>query len=202
MRVAFDTTVLWGAFFGNGPNFRLLALAAERSCTLDGFITDAVGAEFWWRATQQGVKHPGDRTRRTFAIDEIEPFLSAFEPLFKPEALQQAPLSRSLGRYAGLVGTPLGEMLHIITGRDRHALLTARTLNFPATFETVDIADLHVIAGAVENRADILCSSDRRTLKLDPIGSLSVVRPEVLAAEFGLITPVDQAARGPRLSER
>lgn len=66
----------------------------------------------------------------------------------------------------------------------------------------MDIADLHVIAGAVENGADVLCSSDRRTLKLDPIGSLRVVRPEVLAAEFGLIAPVDQAARGPRLSER
>ena len=202
LRVAFDTTVLWGAFFGSGPNFRLLALAAERSGAIDGFITDAVGAEFWWRATQQGVKHPGDRTRRTFGTDEIEPFLSAFEPLFEPAALEQAPLSRSLGRYAGLVGTPLGELLHVITGRDRNALLTAETLGFPTTFETVDVADLHVIAGAVENGADVLCSSDRRTLKLDPIGSLRVVRPDVLAADLGLISPVDQATRGPLLSER
>jgi hypothetical protein len=51
MRVAFDTTVLWGAFHNPaGPNFELLALAAQRTPVLDGFITDAVGAEFWWRA--------------------------------------------------------------------------------------------------------------------------------------------------------
>lgn len=98
LRVAFDTTVLWGAFFGSGPNFRLLALAAQRTPVLDGFIT--------------------------------------------PEALHQAPLSRSLGRYAGLVGRPLGELLHAITGRDRTALLRSDSLAFPATFETVDTADL------------------------------------------------------------
>jgi hypothetical protein len=202
MRVAFDTTVLWGAFFGSaGPNFQLLALAAQRTPILDGFITDAVGAEFWWRATQHGVKRAGERTPRTFAAEEIEPFLAAFEVLFEPEALEQAPLSRSLSRYAGLVGTPLGELLHIITGRDRRALMDAPNLNFPTTFETVDIADLHVIAGAIENTADILCSNDRRTLKLDPVGTMRVATPAALADELGLLDSGASAADVIRKSE-
>jgi hypothetical protein len=55
------------------------------------------------------------------------------------------------------------------------------------TMESVDIADLHVICGAIENRAEVLCTSDRRTLGYDPIGSLRVLPPDVLAAELSLI---------------
>jgi hypothetical protein len=66
MRVAFDTTVLWGAFHHRaGPNFALLGRAAQRTPVLNGFITDVVGAEFWWRATQQVVKGSGQRVPRT-----------------------------------------------------------------------------------------------------------------------------------------
>lgn len=64
MRVEFDTTVLWGAFHSPaGPCFSLMALAAQRTPVFDGFITDVIGAEFWWRATQQGVKGPGSEWR-------------------------------------------------------------------------------------------------------------------------------------------
>jgi hypothetical protein len=41
----------------------------------DGFITDVVGAEFWWRATQQGVKGPGESVPRTYSEQELLPFL-------------------------------------------------------------------------------------------------------------------------------
>lgn len=96
-------------------------------------------------------------------------------------------MSRSLGRYAALVGRPLGEVLHIITHKDREALLAGRTTQGPMNFESVDIADLHVICGEIDNRAEILCSSDRRTLSYDPIGSLRVRSAPDLAAEFGLL---------------
>jgi hypothetical protein len=188
LRVLFDTTVLWGAFHSpNGPNAKLLDLAAQRAPVLDGFITDAVGAEFWWRATQQGVKGAGQRVPRTYSEQELAPFLEAYEPLFQPAALSQAPLSRSLGRYASLVGRPLGEVLHIITGKDREALLTSRTTSFPMNFESVDVADLHVITGAIDNNADGLCSNDARMLSYDPIGSLRVRRSTDIAADLGLI---------------
>ena len=65
-RVLFDTTVLWGAFHSpNGPNAKLWT-RGQRAPVLDGFITDAVGAEFWWRATQQGVTGTGQRVPRTY----------------------------------------------------------------------------------------------------------------------------------------
>jgi len=187
MRVAFDTTVLWGAFFSpTGPNFSLLALAAQRTPVLDGFITDVVGAEFWWRATQQGIKGPGQRVPRTYSEQELLPFIEAFEVLFEPSSMERAPLSRSLGRYAGLVGLRLGEFLHVVTGVDRDGLITSATLASPVTFESMDIADLHVICGALANDAELLCSSDQRLLGYEPIGELRIIPPGLLAEELGL----------------
>lgn len=187
-RVCFDTTVLWGAFFGlGGPNFKLLQLAAQRTPLLDGFVTDAIAAEFWWRATQQGVRPPGASAPRTYTEAELEPFLDVFGVLLEPEALPNAPLGRTLGRYASLVGLTLGEVLHAITGKDRAALLAGATTAFPVTFESMDVADLHVIAGAIDNHANELCTNDSLTLGYDPIGSLRIRSPRELAGELGLI---------------
>ena len=96
-------------------------------------------------------------------------------------------MSRSLGRQASLVGLPLGEFLHVVTGTDREALLSARTLSVPVTFESMDIADLHVICGALQNEAEAICSSDKKLLGYDPIGSVRVLRPAELAERLGLI---------------
>jgi hypothetical protein len=188
VRVAFDTTVLWGAFHRPaGPNFRLLALAAQRVPFMDAFLTDAVVAEFWWRATQQGVKGPGQRQARVYGEDEIAEFLDVFGVLLEPDTLARSPLGRGLGRFAGLVGFPLGEVLHIITGKDRQALIEGLSTRVPMTFETVDIADLHVIAGAIENGAEVLCTNDAHTLGYDPIGSMRVVRAPALADDLGVM---------------
>jgi hypothetical protein len=196
MRVEFDTTVLWGAFHSpSGPSFSLMALAAQRTPVLDAFITDVIGAEFWWRATQQGVKGPGQRVARTYTEQELEPFLETFEVLLQPTNLARAPLSRSLGQNASLVGLPLGEFLHVVTGVDRAALLAAATLSFPVTFESMDIADLHVICGALQNGADVICSSDSKLLGYDPIGDIRVLRPAHLAGELGLIDTASTAAQ-------
>jgi hypothetical protein len=198
-RVCFDTTVLWGAFHNpGGPNFKLLALAARRAPVLDGFITDAVAAEFWWRATQQGVKGPGHSVSRTYTEEEVRPFLEVFEVLFEPETMARAPLGRTLGRYAALVGLPLGEVLHVITGKDRAALLSGITTSFPMNFESVDIADLHVIAGAIQNRADDLCTNDGTMLSYDPIGSLRVRTAVDIAGALGLIEVNASPASVPR----
>lgn len=195
MRVEFDTTVLWGAFHKpSGPCFSLMALAAQRTPVLDGFITDVIGAEFWWRATQQGVKGPGHRVARTYTEQELEPFLQTFEALLEPSNLARAPLSRSLGQNASLVGLPLGEFLYAVTGVDRAALFAAATLSFPVTFESLDIADLHVISGALQNDADVIVSSDGKLLSYDPIGNVRVLRPQNLARELGLIDTASTAA--------
>lgn len=195
-RICFDTTVLWGAFHHPaGPNFRLLELAAQRAPVLDGFITDAVAAEFWWRATQQGVKGPGSPVARTYTEDELAPFFQAFEVLFEPETMPRAPLGRTLGRYAGLVGLSLGEVLYAIIHQDRAALLADLTTAFPMTFESLDIADLHVITGAIANRADVLCTNDGALLGYDPIGSLRVRTAVDIAGQLGLIASGVSPAR-------
>lgn len=197
-RVLFDTTVLWGAFHSPyGPNAKLLDLAVQRSPVLDGFITDAIGAEFWWRATQQGITGSGARRSRTYTEQELRPFLKAYEPLFEPGVLAQAPLSRSLGRYAGLVGLPLGEVLYRITGRDRAALLASKSLQGPMSFESVDTADLHVICGAIDNDARVLCTNDAEILAYHPIGSLDVRTAVDLAADLGLLDTAVPTIRQP-----
>lgn len=86
-----------------------------------------------------------------------------------------------------MVGMPLGDVLAEITGKDRDALIAGMTTAFPMTFETVDTADLHVIAGAIGNDADELISNDRRTLALDPIGSMRVRTAGAPAEALGLI---------------
>jgi len=195
VRVLFDTTVLWSAFHKpTGPAFKLLALAAQRTPVLDGFITDVIGAEFWWRATQQGARGPGTSVPRTYTECELEPFLSAFEVLIEPENMARAPLSRSLGKNASLVGLPLNEFLHSVTGVDRAALLASETLSFPVTFESMDIADLHVIAGALKSDAELICTGDGKLLGYDPIGEIRVVRPAELAHALGLMDTASSAS--------
>jgi hypothetical protein len=162
-------------------------LAAQRSPVLDGFFTDAVAAEFWWRATQQGVTGPGQSTPRTYSEAELAPFLKTFDVLFEPADMPRAPLSRSLGRYAGMVGMQLGEVMAKISGKDRRALIEGVTTAFPMTFETVDTADLHIIAGAITNDAEQLISNDRRMLGMDPIGSMRVRKAAELAQDLGLV---------------
>jgi len=180
--------VLWGAFHKpDGLCFSLLALAAQRTPVLDGFITDVIGAEFWWRATQQGVTGPGQRVARTYSEQELAPFLEAFRVLFEPARMKRTSLGQTFGPYAGLVGVRLGDFLHAVTGTDPATLLSSVSSAVPVTFESVDVADLHVSAGALENDADMICSSDRRLLGLGPVGSVQIVRPAVLAAELGLI---------------
>jgi hypothetical protein len=188
MRVEFDTTVLWGAFHKPaGLCFSLLALAAQRTPVLDGFITDVIGAEFWWRATQQGVIGPGQPVPRTYSEQELEPFLETFEVLFEPAGMERAPVGRTLGQYAGMVGLPLGEFLYAVTGVDRDALLKASSVAFPVTFESLDVADLHVICGGLANGANAIVTGDSRLLGYDPIGEMRVLRPEELGGELGLI---------------
>jgi hypothetical protein len=59
----------------------------------------------------------------------------------------------------------------------------------------MDIADLHVICGALQNGADVICSSDGKLLGYDPIGDIRVLRPRHLAGELGLIDAASTAAR-------
>ena len=186
--ICFDTTVLWGAFLRPaGPNWSLLSLAAQRSPVLDGFVTDAIGAEFWWRATQQGVNSRGSSDSIISPEDVVDQFLDTFGVLFAPEHLARAPLGRTLGQYASLVGLPLAQVLAHITGRDRQALLASAHLQFPFNFESVDVADLHVIAGALEGGAVALCTSGTKTLALNPIGPMRTCTPIDLADDLGLI---------------
>ena len=137
--------------------------------------------------TQQGVKAPGRKERQTYTEEQIAEFLDVFGDLFEPASLARAPLGRSLGRFAGIVGRPLGEVLYAITGKDHDALVAGLTTKVSVTFESVDIADLHVIAGAIDNDAELLCTNDTRTLSYDSVGSMSIVTVSELAEELGLL---------------
>jgi hypothetical protein len=148
---------------------------------------------------RQGVKGPGHQVPRTYSEQELLPFLEAFEVLFEPQGMERAPIGRSLGTYAGMVGLPLGEFLHAVTGVEREAMIASATLTDPVTFESMDTADLHVICGGLTNAAEFLCSSDKQLPGYDPIAQLRVRAPSSLAQDLGLIGSPSSPAQVPLL---
>jgi hypothetical protein len=187
--VSFDTTLLWNAFRKpGGLAWRMLELAAVGSPVLDAFVLDSVAAEFYWRATQQGIKVAGGR-RLTYDEDLVREFLETFDPLFEPAEQRRAPVGRSLGsRFAGVMGMTLGEALHLISGHDRETLLDTLPGDLRVTAERLDVCDLHVLAGSLMYGAALLCSSDRRQLELAQVGRMRIVTPEELGHELGLLS--------------
>jgi hypothetical protein len=117
--VVFDTTVLCGAFLRpTGVNYRLLEFAAAQGSPLDGFVTDVVGMEFLMRAVDRGIGG------RTWPYDVAQGFWDVFSPLLDPPAIRRAPIGRTLSPRPDWHGKPLGEIVYLLTGNDRDALLS------------------------------------------------------------------------------
>lgn len=180
LRVCFDATVLCGALVRpTGQNARLLAFAAE-SPVLEGFTTDVVGLEFIRNAV-------GGISGEVYDLAEIEAFLDVFEPLFDPDNVAKAPIGRSLIQRADLHNKPLGEVVYELTGRTKEDLLTGLNDQVRLVAEEFDYKDLHLVVAAVEQDADVICSSNRADLPEGPIvPSIEVIGPGRLCAVFGL----------------
>jgi len=178
--VCFDATVLCGALVRpTGQNARLLAFAVE-SAVLEGFTTDVAGLEFV-RNALNGI------SGNVYDLDEVEEFLEVFEPLFDPENVARSPIGRSLVQRTDLHNKPIGEVAYELTGRTRSDLLTDLESQARLMAPEFDYSDLHLVVSAVEQGADIICSSNSTDLPEGPIvPGIEVIGPGRLGATLGL----------------
>lgn len=178
--MCFDATVLCGALVRpTGQNARLLAFAVE-SAVLEGFTTDVAGLEFV-RNALNGI------SGNVYDLDEVEEFLEVFEPLFDPENVARSPIGRSLVQRTDLHNKPIGEVAYELTGRTRSDLLTDLESQARLMAPEFDYSDLHLVVSAVEQGADIICSSNSTDLPEGPIvPGIEVIGPGRLGATLGL----------------
>ncbi len=185
--MAFDATVLSGALVKpNGINFELLIRAAE-GVPFSGFTTDVAGVEFVRNALEG---FGADGAARRYGPDEIEEFLETFAPLFDDDNVRASPMGRALTNNHALHDMPLGQVLYELTGRDDETLLvdleSQPTVTPGPSVKHFDPFDLHLALTALENGADILCTSNMTDYTMDNIGPVRVMSPGALAHEYGL----------------
>ena len=182
MVVAFDATVLSGAFLSpRGPNFRLLRLAASGG-PLRGFTSDVAGQEFRRHAL-------GATWERVYEEEIVDEFLETFAPLFDIDNVVAAPIGRpglALGEWTYLHGRPLGEVVYELTGRSRPDLLENIDAQPTVQENGFDPNDVHLVCAAAIADANAICTNDSG-YTFDRIGSIQIVNPVSLALEFDLI---------------
>jgi hypothetical protein len=178
--VCFDATVLCAAIRKpTGYNFKLLELAADGS-VLSGFTTDVAGMEFVRNALEGlgGV---------TYEMSQIERFLDHFAPLFNPDNVQPSPIGRALPAQTALHNRAIGEVVYELTGRSREQLLADLPAQLRLIASEFDAFDIHLLAGAVQRGASVICSANRAHLPEGPLaGGIEVIGPGRLAAQLGI----------------
>jgi predicted nucleic acid-binding protein len=176
VRVIFDTTVLCGAFTNPaGANYRLLELADDG--VIDGFVTDVVGYEFVLNAMQ-------GKLSRGQPVDDayVAEFLDGFPNIFDPAHAPRVSIGKDITTLFLTHGKPVGQVLHALTGRTRDDLLIALEQQQIVAVEDFDPGDLHVLVAAVEQNADVVCTSNTSDFKQASYGRIRVMKPGELLA--------------------
>jgi predicted nucleic acid-binding protein len=176
VRVIFDTTVLCGAFISpGGPNYQLLELAEEG--VIDGFVTDVVGYEFFRNAMQGNLS-------RGEPVDEecVTEFLDGFPRIFDPDHAPRVSIAKDITTLFLVHGKPVGQVVHALTGRTREDLLEALDAQQIVAVDDFDPGDLHVLVAAVEQGADVVCTSNTTDFTQPNYGDIQVMKPGELLA--------------------
>lgn len=79
---------------------------------------------------------------------------------------------------------PVGQVVYELTGRRQADLLTQLREQQVVGIEDFDPSDLHLLVAAVEQEADIVCSSNTTDLKQPAYGTIRVATPPVLYREI------------------
>jgi predicted nucleic acid-binding protein len=177
-RVLFDATVICGAFVRpDGVNYKLLELADDG--LIDGFTTDVAAYEFVYNA------YKGNLT----GGDPIDPellseFLDGFPYLFDPETTPRVSIGRNVVDRVWMLRKPVGQVVYGLTGRQRADLLTQLHEQQVVGVDDFDPSDLHLLVAAVEQGADIVCTSNTTDLRQPAYGSIRVAAPSALYREI------------------
>lgn len=177
-RVLFDATVICGAFVSPyGVNHQLLSFADDGQ--IDGLTTDLAAYEFAYNALK------GSFTRGVPPDPSIvTDFFDSFPNLFDPATTPRVSIGRNVIQEVWMHKKPVGEVVWALTGRDRDDLLRKLDEQQVVAIEDYDPTDLHLLVAAVEQEADIICTSNTRDLKQEAYGSIVNMTPSALYRHF------------------
>jgi len=161
----------------DGVNFKLLELADDG--LIDGFTTDVAAYEFVYNA------YKGNLTRG----DPVEPelvseFLDGFPYLFDPATTPRVSIGRNVVERVWMLRKPVGRVVYDLTGRQRADLLTQLQDQQIVGIDDFDPTDLHLLVAAVEQDADIICTSNTTDFRQSAYGSIRVATPAALYREI------------------
>jgi predicted nucleic acid-binding protein len=177
-RVLFDATVICGAFVRpDGVNYKLLELADDG--LIDGFTTDVAAYEFVYNA------YKGNLTQG----DPVEPellseFLDGFPHLFDPETTPRVSIGRNVIERVWMLRKTVGQVVYELTGRQRTDLLTRLWDQQIVGVDDFDPSDLHLLVAAVEQGANLVCTSNTTDLRQPAYGSIRIATPAALYREI------------------
>lgn len=179
-RVLFDATVICGAFVRpDGANYKLLELADDG--LIDGITTDVAAYEFL-RAAYRGRLTDGTQPDPEL----LREFLDGFPTLFDPDTTPRVSIGRNLLDRVWMFGLPVGRAVYDLTGRQRDDLLAQLQDEREQVvgIDDFDPADLYLLVAAVEQDADIICTSNTTDFQQQTYGSIRIATPAVLYREL------------------
>jgi len=177
-RVLFDATVICGAFVRpDGVNYKLLELADDG--LIDGFTTDVAAYEFVYNA-YKGRLTGGDPVESEL----LSEFLDGFPHLFDPAITPRVSIGRNVVDRVWMLRKPVGQVVYELTGRQRADLLAELRDQQIVGVEDFDPSDLHLLVAAVEQRADIVCTSNTTDFKQPAYGDIRMATPAALYREL------------------
>jgi hypothetical protein len=177
-RVLFDATVICGAFVRpDGANYKLLELADDG--LIDGFTTDVAAYEFV-HAAYRGSLTGGEPAEPGL----LREFLDGFPNLFDPETTPRVSVGRNVVDRVWMAGKPVGQVVYELTGRRRDDLLAQLHEQQIVGIDDFDPIDLHLLVAAVEQGADIVCTSNTTDFKQPAYGSIRIASPSALYREI------------------
>jgi hypothetical protein len=164
-------TVICGAFVRpDGVNYRLLELADHG--LIDGFVTDVVACEFVHAAYRGSLT--GGQPVEPELLGEL---LDGFPNLSDPERTPRVSIGRNVVDRVWMFGKPVGQVVYEFSGRHRDDLLTQLQEQQIVGIDDFDPADLHLLVAAVEQAADIICTSNTTDFKQPTYGSIRIATP-------------------------
>jgi hypothetical protein len=98
--------------------------------------------------------------------------------------MPRVSIGRNVLDRAALYRQPVGQAVYELTGRSRDDLLVELGTQQIVDVHDFDPADLYLLVAAVEHHADTVCTSNTTDFKQPHYGTIRVVRPHELIAEF------------------
>jgi hypothetical protein len=125
------------------------------------------------------------RKNITFSDEQIDLFLEAISPMLSSENIKKVSIGRGFMLNPQSYQEPLNHLLYNLTNRKREELIDViyEKTDKKVMPSQVDLDDLHVMVGAIENHCDYIVTMNVKDFPSE-IGSIKVIRPEAAYANY------------------